>query len=332
MKHSSDKSGAQMKATAIAHPIQGLIKYHGLKDPKKRIPFHDSISVCAEALQTITTVEASHTLRQRTIIINGSKPAQRDEKRVEVVLDRLKSLAKYKGHFKVVSENNLREGKGLGFSASGFAALGTATRKALDLNLNPISLSETVRLGAGSATRSLAGGFALWHANRKGRSYAERLPSGGDKDFSMLIVPISSEIKTDEAHAEVLSSPLFRTRLKAVDNMLKKMKKAIKKGDVATIGRLAEEDTLNLHAITMTGKSRMVLWEPETVKIIHEVTKMRQEGMQAWYSIDTGPSVFVNTLKQNVDEVQRRLRELGFAKTIVSGVGSKPRISDRHLF
>ncbi|MFB0567331.1 MAG: diphosphomevalonate decarboxylase, partial [Candidatus Bathyarchaeia archaeon] len=33
-----------MKATAIAHPIQGLIKYHGLKKPKQRIPYHNSIS------------------------------------------------------------------------------------------------------------------------------------------------------------------------------------------------------------------------------------------------------------------------------------------------
>jgi len=36
-----------MKATAVAHPIQGLIKYHGLADPVLRLPFHDSISVCS---------------------------------------------------------------------------------------------------------------------------------------------------------------------------------------------------------------------------------------------------------------------------------------------
>ena len=39
-----------MKATAVARPIQGLIKYHGLKKPKQRIPYHDSISVCVQAL------------------------------------------------------------------------------------------------------------------------------------------------------------------------------------------------------------------------------------------------------------------------------------------
>ncbi len=46
-----------MKATATAHPIQGLIKYHGLADPVLRLPFHDSISVCTAPLVTRTTVE-----------------------------------------------------------------------------------------------------------------------------------------------------------------------------------------------------------------------------------------------------------------------------------
>lgn len=321
-----------MKATAIAHPIQGLIKYHGLRDPEKRIPFHDSISVCAEALQTITTVEASETFRQNVILINGSKPATRDKQRVEAVLDKLQSLARYNGHFKVVSENSLRGGKGLGFSASGFAALGTAASKALDLNLDPISLSETVRLGAGSATRSLAGGFALWHANKGGRSYAEQLPTRHDTDFCMIIVPTPSEIRTDEAHAEVLSSPLFKARLRKIEGMLKTMRTAVENSDISTIGRLAEEDTLNLHAITMTGKSRMVLWEPDTVKIIHEVEEMRHDKLAAWYSIDTGPSVFINTFKKNVEEAKRRLSQLGFPNLIISKMGGKPTLTRRHLF
>jgi len=331
MKRILNKIGAYMKATAIAHPIQGLIKYHGLKDPERRIPFHDSVSVCVEALQTITTVEASESLKENVMTINGRKPFPSDAQRVEVVLRKLKSLARYKGHFKVVSKNSLTEGKGLGFSASGFAALGVAASEALDVHLDPVSLSETVRLGAGSATRSLAGGFAIWHMNKGGRSYAEQLPTRRDTDFSMLIVPIPSEIKTDEAHAEVLSSPLFHTRLTKIDSMLKAMKKAIENSNIATIGRLAEEDTLNLHAITMTGRSRMVLWEPDTIKIIHEVVKMRRLGLAVWYSIDTGPSVFINTFEKNAKEVKARLRQLGFENTIVSKVGGKPTLTNRHL-
>ena len=49
-----------MKASATAYPIQGLIKYHGLKDESLRLPYHDSISVCTAPLMTHTTIEFGH--------------------------------------------------------------------------------------------------------------------------------------------------------------------------------------------------------------------------------------------------------------------------------
>jgi len=321
-----------MKATAVAHPIQGLVKYHGLKDPKLRIPFHDTISVCVKALCTITTVETDRALRQDSVVVNGRKLAKRDLERAKAVLNELRDAAGYSGCFRVESENNIREGKGLGFSASGFAALGAAACEALGLDLDPVSLSEIVRLGAGSATRSLAGGFAIWYANKRGRSYAEQLAGPGAVDLAMVIVPIPSAVKTDEAHAEVLSSPLFSARLKRIGKTVEKMKRAIQGGDIPTIGRLAEEDGLDLHAITMTGKSHMVLWEPDTIQIIREVVKMRRGGIPAWYSIDTGPSVFINTPRSHMEEVTSRLRKAGFKKLVCSGVGDKPSISEKHLF
>jgi phosphomevalonate decarboxylase len=321
-----------LKATVVAHTIQGLIKYHGLKKPNERIPYHDSVSVCVQALTTTTTVEALDLLGKDEILINGKKPNGTDRERVEIVLNKLKKLAKFSGSVKVVSENSLKTGKGLGFSASGFAALGLATSNVLSLSLDAVSLSEIVRLGAGSSTRSLAGGFAIWYANKNGRSYAEQLNSPKHIDFSMVIVPIHSGVKTDEAHAEVLGSPLFKARLTNVRRLLEAMKEAIRNGDTATIGRLAEEDTLNLHAITMTGKSRMVLWEPDTIRVIKEVAKMREEGISAWYSIDTGPSVFINTRTENSETVAKRIREVGFKNVITSEVGEKPFLTSNHLF
>jgi len=321
-----------MKVTAVAHPIQGLIKYHGLKHRKQRIPFHDSISVCVDALCTKTTVEVDSSLKENIIVVDGKPFTGRDTERVEIILYKLKKLANYPGFFKVVSRNSVKTGKGLGFSASGFTALGVAASKTLSLNLDYISLSEIVRLGAGSATRSLAGGFALWYANKDGYSYAEQLVFPDNMDFTMIIAPIHSETKTDEAHAEVVSSPLFQTRLRNTDHMIELMKSAIMKGDTATIGQLAEEDTLNLHAVTMTGKSHLVLWEPDTIRLIREVNKLRNSGIECWYSMDTGPSVFVNTFQKNSYAVVERMREIGFSDVIISGIGDKPKLTSTHLF
>lgn len=321
-----------MKATVIAYAIQGLIKYHGLKDARLRIPFHDSISVCVDALFTTTTVEARNSLKEDVVEINGKKATGADLARVDVVLNKLRSVTGYLGCFKVDSKNNITSGKGLGFSASGFAALGTAACAALGFAVDYISLSELVRLGAGSATRSLAGSLAIWHANKNGKSYAEQITKPRAVNLHMVIVPIPSSIRTEEAHSEVLNSPLFKARLKYVTAMVKTMKDAIRTGDIATIGRLAEEDSLNLHASTMTGKDHMVLWEPETVCLIKEVRKMRGEGIPAWYSIDTGPSVFVNTFADYVEAVTDRLRELGFQNILIGKVGGRPFLSTKHLF
>jgi len=315
-----------MKARAIAHPIQGLIKYHGLKDETRRIPYHDSISVCVKELHTITTVEFDHRLSDDYIILNKNIAKGKEKERVKIVLNSLRKIAKESAYARVVSENSLISGKGLGFSASGFAALGLAASKALDLDLDYISLSEIVRLGAGSATRSLAGGFALWYANKNGKSYAEQLAGPGDIDLKMIIVPIQSDLKTDEAHREVPASPLFQARLQYINSILREMRKAIKRKDISIIGRLAEEDTLNLHAITMTSQSRMVLWEPETVRVIKEVTQLRKEGIPCWYSVDTGPSVFINTYPDHAPYILRRIRELNFPQTVVSDVGDKARV------
>jgi phosphomevalonate decarboxylase len=315
-----------MKSTAVAHPIQGLIKYHGLKDEVKRIPYHDSISVCAAGLQTVTTVEFDQKLKTDSITINDKAVTGRDKERAKTVLDTLRQLAHSQLHARVVSKNSIVQGKGIGFSASGFAALGLAASKALGLELDYITLSEAVRLGAGSATRSLAGGFAQWYADKNGKSYAEQIANPKHLDFKMVIVPIPSELKTEEAHKEAVTSPLFEARLKYVNAMVEEMKKAIRNKDIAFIGRLAEEDTLNLHAITMTSRSRLLYWEPETLLVIKEVIRLRKEGVQAWFSIDTGPSVFINTYPEHIDQIASRMQELGFSNVVVSEVGDKARI------
>jgi diphosphomevalonate decarboxylase len=309
-----------------------LIKYHGLADFTKRIPFHDSISVCVEAMKTTTTVEVDPHLAEDTILINDISLEGKEKDRILVVLNELRRLASVENKIHVVSSNSIRQGKGLGFSASGFAALGVATSRALGLSLDHITLSEIVRLGAGSSTRSLAGGYALWYADRSGRSYAEQLAPPDALDLAMVIIPIPSDVKTDEAHEEVLGSPLFDVRLRRIKEMVETMKKAINAGDVAAVSQLAEEDTLNLHATTMTGRYHMVLWEPETVRVIKEVVAMRFDQVAAWYSIDTGPSVFINTYTRNVSEVVSRIKEAGFQDIVVSNVGGSPRITDQHLF
>src|SRR5438093_2147912 len=237
---------------------------------------------------TVTTVEVRNGLPRDGIRINGTVPTAGEEARARMVIDKLRELAGERTRVRVESRNANVKGKGLGFSASGFAALGFAASTALGVSLEPRELSEVVRLGAGSAARSLVGGFSIWYANRKGRSYAEQLASASSIGLRTLIVPIPSSIKTDKAHADVLTSPFFRARLAYLRGVLQRMRRAIGRKDVSEICRLAEVDTLNLHAITMTGRLEPILVSPLSARIMHEVRRLREEeGVPVWYSLDT---------------------------------------------
>ena len=321
-----------MKCTARAYAIQGLVKYHGLKNAKLRIPYHDSISVCMKSLPTITTVETKGSLSSDKMRIDGLVPSEKETARIHAVVNMLKTLAADKTSLRIESRNPNVNGKGLGFSASGFAALGLATSRALGLNLKTTELSEIVRLGAGSASRSLAGGFSIWYVNRKGHSYAEQLASATSIKLRTLIVPIPSAIKTDKAHADVLTSPLFTARLAYVKGVLQRMERAIRRKDVPEICRLAEMDTLNLHAITMTGKLGTLLFSPLSIRIMDEIHRLREEEMvPVWYSLDTGPSVFINTTPKVASKVERRIRELSDV-VLLSVPGGPAEIVSHGLF
>src|SRR3989442_2879204 len=148
-----------MKATAVAHPIQGLIKYHGLADPVLRLPCDGSISVCRAHLTRRTTVELGGVARDAARI-DGRDVNARDMERIRAVVDPIRARASIREPFRMASENDFPSNIGLGASASGFAALATAAAHAAGLRLAPEEISRFARRGAGSASRSVTGGVS----------------------------------------------------------------------------------------------------------------------------------------------------------------------------
>ncbi len=319
-----------MKATAVAHPIQGLIKYHGLADPVLRLPFHDSISVCTAPLTTRTTIEFGD-FPKDTATIDGHDLSAHEMERVLAVVDAIRARAGVDRHFRMASTNDFPSNVGLGASASGFAALAMAACRAAGLDVDLQEVSRFARRGAGSATRSVTGAFSKWKMGLSDEdSYATQL-AGPDLAMDMIVALIPAFKQTEDAHREALTSPFFRARLAEMPRLIAEMELAIRKRDIGAICALAERDTLMLHGITMTGAAEMVLWQPETLRVILTVRKMREAGIPAFFSIDTGATVYVNTLPGRGAEVQARVEELGI-RTIPCTVGGPARIVDEPLF
>jgi phosphomevalonate decarboxylase len=320
------------KASAIAYPIQGLVKYHGLKDPVRRIPYHDSISLCTGPIHTHTTFQLLE-VGAPQVEIDGKKTTGRALERVQVVVDAIREKAGDDRPFKMVSRNDFPQYVGLGSSSSGFAALAVAAAKAYGWKASLEELSEVARLGAGSASRAVTGGVSEWVV-KGSKSFSRMLASPEDlKDWRIVVPLVQHEEPTENVHAEVTTSPLFEARVKYIEGPLAEMRKAAKGGKVADIAPIAERDTLNLHAITMTAASGHITWMPPTLEVIHRVRRLRKDGVPVWFSIDTGATAYLNTDAAHEEQVAKAMEGIaGVSKLLRLRPAGPAHLVDKHLF
>ena len=300
-----------MKATAAAHPIQGLVKYHGMRDAERRLPYHDSISVCTAPSRTTTTVAFDPDREGDEYVVDGEAVEGRGADRVRAVLDRVRELAGLEAGARLESESTFPTNIGLGSSSSGFAAAAVAAAAAAGLDLDRPALSTVARLGSASAARAVTGGYSILHAGLNDEDCrAERLATGLE-DARIVVGLVPAYKETEAAHAEAAESHMFGARLAHVHRQLVEARDAIRAGDFDRLFELAEHDSLSLAATTMTGPAGWVYWRPETLAVFQTVRELREDGVSAYFSTDTGASVYVNTTAEHADAVEAAVAGCG---------------------
>ncbi|MDR5657181.1 phosphomevalonate decarboxylase MvaD [Halodesulfurarchaeum sp. HSR-GB] len=304
-----------MKATARAHPIQGLVKYHGLRDAELRYPYHDSISVATAPAETITTVEFDPELDESTYVVDGEELTGEAAARVQRVLDRVRAIADdpaVEVPVKLVSENSMPTNVGLGSSSSGFAAAAMAAVEAAGLDLTRPEISTIARRGSASAARSVTGGFSDLRAGTTDEDCrSSRIESSLEDDLRIVVGIVPAYKETGWAHEEATQSHLWQSRLAHVHDQLAAMRQALREGDFETAFEVTERDTLSLAATTMTGPEAWIYWQPETLEIFETVRGLRDEGVPVYFSTDTGATVYVNTRAEHVAQVEAAIADLG---------------------
>ncbi|SEH43751.1 diphosphomevalonate decarboxylase [Halopenitus malekzadehii] len=324
-----------MKATARAHPIQGLVKYHGMRDEQLRLPYHDSISLCTAPTATTTTVEWEPDATDDTFVIDGGVVDGRAAERIELVTDYVRELAGIDHAVRFESRNSFPSNIGFGSSSSGFAAAAMALADAAGLDLSRPEISTIARRGSSSAARAVTGAYSILETGLNDEDCrSRRLPVGEgedgfdpEEDLRIVAAHVPAYKETEEAHREAAASHMFDARMAHVHEQLAEMTDALRAGSFDRIFELAEHDSLSLTAATMTGPSGWVYWQPETIAVFNAVRELREEGIPVYFSTDTGASVYVNTRKQYVDEVESRIAEIGI-ETDVWSVGGPARVLD----
>jgi diphosphomevalonate decarboxylase len=303
--------------------MQALVKYHGLKNWELRLPYHDSISANTTCMKTEAQIDDN---RGGGVFIRG-RQSDSANGRLKAVVSSLSPGADV-ARFRIDSRNvPSSRAKGIGYSSSAGAALTLLLHDRLvggrpDL----LSLSRTARLFAASASRSLVGGFSRLYAGADDAgTYAKKFADRREMDLRMVIVPLPSKVRSEDAHREVLTSPFFKARIESAQKRCDEMERAILGNDLDALGVLAERDTMELHSLTMTGENRLIIMTEDTLRIIKRVKELRANGTKAYFSMQTGPSVFINTSEKHEQTVLRAVQKLGY-RSYLSRVGGEATI------
>jgi phosphomevalonate decarboxylase len=319
-----------MKATARAHPIQGLVKYHGMRDAELRFPYHDSISVCTAPSNTTTTVEFDPGLAADRYVVDGERVDGRGAERVRSVVDRVRELAGVEERVRLGSENSFRTNVGFGSSASGFAAAATALTEAAGLDLSRPEVSAISRRGSASSARAVTGAFSHLRAGLNDedcRSERIAVPDGLKADLRIVAGLVPAYKETEQAHREAAESHMFGARMAHVHRQIAEARDALRAGDFDRAFELAEHDSLSLAATTMTGPAGWVYWQPRTIEIFNAVRDLREGDLPVYFSVDTGASVYVNTTADHAERVEEAVADCG-VETRVWEVGGPARVLD----
>jgi diphosphomevalonate decarboxylase len=326
----SKKGDCRLIATAQAHTNIALIKYWGKRDEKLFLPMNSSLSITLDRFYTTTTVEFCKDLNDDILILNNNLAGDEETSKVSRFLDHVRDIAGSRLYAVVTSVNKVPTAAGFASSASGFAALAAASTKALGLEIEAQALSRLARLGSGSASRSIYGGFVEWSKGEKADgldSHAVQILEENTWDLSILAVLLEPSPKKVSSRVgmkrTVETSPFYSGWLEAVSKDLLTAKEAIQRRDFEMLGVITESNALKMHATTLGANPPFTYWQSNTLSVMSEVQALRESGIHAYFTIDAGPNVKVLCKPNNEEQVRNALLQVpGVLDVVVCHPGS----------
>lgn len=322
-------------ATAVACSNFALCKYWGKADLERNVPAVPSMSMTVAALTTRTTVEplGADATTDR-VLLGGRLADATTHARVVEQLDRLRARAPGAPRLLVTSENSFPTGAGLASSASAFAALTAAAARALGLALTLEQLSDLSRRASASAARSLHGGFVELPAGEPGTEWlpAHPVEVAEGLDLRLLVAVTSESAKAvgsrDGMNRTMRTSPYYRAWTEQAPEELATARAALAAGDLPALGEVMERSAMRMHASAMAAAPPILYWTSGTVEVIGAVRRLRERGVDAYFTIDAGPNVKVVCRAADAACARTSLSAVrGVLSVIESGVGGPVRVS-----
>ena len=326
-------NGGGARATFEAAPNIALVKYWGVRDVPRALPWNSSISFTVDRLRSRTTVAFDPSLRRDRLVLNGTEVSGGARDDASGFLDLIREEYGAREHAWIRSHNNFPTGSGLASSASGFAALAGAATRALGVRLSPRALSQLARFGSGSAARSIFGGFVEWRAGVRadGRDcYARPLHPKGYwpalKDVVVIVADAHAKTvrSADAMQLTVGTSPEFARRQRELPRRIAAIRHAIARRDARRLFPLVMEECDSFRLVCETTVPSLDYLTPTSRRVLEEIRRVNEEAGRpvAAYTHDAGAHVHVFTLGVDADRVRRRIsRVAGVERALLLGAG-----------
>lgn len=247
-------------------------------------------------------------------------------------------------HFQISSFNTFPHSTGIASSASSMSALGLCLAECLsiieDREFSPREASFLSRLASGSACRSVYGGYTVWgespYVDGSHDEYAVPLPFEVHPVFRdimdniLIVSSVEKKVSSRAGHSLMEGHPYAEARFRLACQNIGILVSALSSGDIETFIRITESEALNLHALMMSSLSSYLLIEPNTVNIVNEIRRFREETtIPVCFTLDAGPNVhllYPAEYEENVKEWigQKLVKYCENGRWIDDGTGTGP--------
>ena len=304
-----------------------LIKYwgkHGIQ-----LPNNQSLSFTLNNSLTKSSIEYyySKDLTDPSLIFRfEGKENQVFKKKIEKFIKSVYDFFPFlkNTHLTIDSSNTFPHSSGIASSASSMSsiALGLCSiENHIFNNLNNTSdffrkASFISRLGSGSASRSVFGGFTIWGKTNVSEDTSDEFavpihdsisPEFNDLYDAILIVASGKkQVSSTMGHQLMNDHPFAVSRFLQANQNIETIFAALKSGDWDTFIRIIENEAMSLHAMMMTSNPSFMLLKPESLAILEKIKDLReQKKMKVCFTIDAGPNIHLLYPSENRNEVKR---------------------------
>lgn len=301
-----------------------LVKYWGKYGTQ--LPKNASLSMCLSESFTETSInyKLAENKPLREFYFEG-KENEAFAQRIWKFIDSLDSIYPYLSELdlRIHTQNSFPHSAGIASSASAMAALALCL---VDMERTFFSCpkkeddffhkaSYLARLGSGSASRSVYGGYAIWGDAKSVQENTDNkfaVPFHGEIDASfknlsdaILIVDNGQkEVSSSLGHSLMEGHPYADDRLAQADRHMKVLAQAMVEGDKESFIKVVEGEALSLHALMMASDPWFILMKPETLKILQLIKKYRAQTRHfLCFTLDAGPNVHLIYGKEHEMEV-----------------------------